>query len=122
MAQDRMLRSIRKIWCPPFLDGDRRPARQLIIPPVSTVECVDCGYQSSGGFGAYLLLARNWANPSVSSLSQSDIGTISNTSRKQVNIALKQFESAGWLKRGYRSMTIVDRAGLTRFIRAKRLD
>ncbi len=55
-------------------------------------------------------------------LSQSDIGTISNTSRKQVNIALKQFEANGWLKRGYRSMTIVDRAGLARFIKGKRLD
>jgi len=55
-------------------------------------------------------------------LSQTDIGTISNTSRKQVNAALKDFEAAGWLKRGYRSMVITDRAGLTRFLKAKRLD
>ena len=55
-------------------------------------------------------------------LSQSDIGTISNTSRKQVNIALKQFEAEGWLKRGYRTMVIINRPGLTRFIREKRLD
>ncbi|MBR0693720.1 Crp/Fnr family transcriptional regulator [Bradyrhizobium lablabi] len=55
-------------------------------------------------------------------LSQSDIGVISNTSRKQVNAALKHFEAAGWLRRGYRSMVITDRAGLTQFIKEKRLD
>ncbi len=55
-------------------------------------------------------------------LSQSDIGTISNTSRKRVNLALKRFESAGFLARGYRSIAITDRAGLLRFIRQKRLE
>lgn len=55
-------------------------------------------------------------------LSQSDIGTISNTSRKRVNLALKRFETTGWLKRGYRSIAITDRAGLLRFIGEKRLE
>ena len=51
-------------------------------------------------------------------LSQSDIGAISHTSRKQVSIALKHFEAAGWLKRGYRSIVIIDRARLQHFLKA----
>jgi CRP-like cAMP-binding protein len=39
-------------------------------------------------------------------LSQTELGTISNTSRKHVNSALHRFEAAGWLTTGYRSITI----------------
>jgi CRP/FNR family cyclic AMP-dependent transcriptional regulator len=53
-------------------------------------------------------------------LSQEDIGTISHTSRKQVSVALKRFEDAGWLKRGYRSIEITDRPRLQRFIRPRK--
>jgi CRP-like cAMP-binding protein len=59
---------------------------------------------------------------SVVPLSQNDIGTIANTSRKQVNVALKRFEKAGWLDRGYRSIVITDRASLLRFTSQKRLE
>jgi CRP-like cAMP-binding protein len=52
-------------------------------------------------------------------LSQGDIGIISHTSRKQVSAALKHFEAAGWLKRGYRSIEITDRARLQRFVKAR---
>lgn len=48
-------------------------------------------------------------------LSQTELGMMSNTSRKQVNAALKSFADAGWLTRGYRSITIKDLEGLQRF-------
>lgn len=48
-------------------------------------------------------------------LSQTELGSMSNTSRKQVNAALKRFADAGWLTRGYRSIIIKDIEGLRRF-------
>jgi CRP-like cAMP-binding protein len=48
-------------------------------------------------------------------LSQTELGLVANTSRKQVNAALRRFEEAGWLRKGYRSIAITDLAGLSRF-------
>lgn len=48
-------------------------------------------------------------------LSQSDLGTIAHASRKQVNAALGKFADAGWLTKGYRSVTLCDMAALGRF-------
>jgi CRP-like cAMP-binding protein len=48
-------------------------------------------------------------------LSQTELGLISNTSRKQVNAALQKFEAAGWLKKGYRSITITSLGDLSQF-------
>lgn len=48
-------------------------------------------------------------------LSQTELGLVSNTSRKQVNAAMRKFEEAGWLKKGYRSITLTDLAGLSQF-------
>lgn len=53
-------------------------------------------------------------------LSQAELGVVSNTSRKQVNAALKQFEAAGWLARGYRTIAITDRQALHRFTERER--
>jgi CRP-like cAMP-binding protein len=48
-------------------------------------------------------------------LAQAALGILSNTSRKTVNGALQRFENAGWVMRGYRSVTITDMERLTKF-------
>jgi CRP-like cAMP-binding protein len=48
-------------------------------------------------------------------LAQAALGILSNTSRKTVNAALQRFEKSGWVKRGYRSITITHMKRLTRF-------
>ncbi len=48
-------------------------------------------------------------------LPQAALGILANASRKTVNAALGRFEKSGWVKRGYRSITITDRIRLTAF-------
>jgi len=48
-------------------------------------------------------------------LAQSALGTLSNTSRKTVNAALHRFAKAGWVKTAYRSVTITNLKGLSRY-------
>jgi CRP/FNR family transcriptional regulator, cyclic AMP receptor protein len=48
-------------------------------------------------------------------LAQAALGMLSNTSRKTVNAALREFAKAGWVKTGYRSVTISDLKALTRY-------
>jgi len=48
-------------------------------------------------------------------LAQAALGILSNASRKTVNAALQRFEKSGWVKRGYRSITITDMKRLTQF-------
>jgi CRP/FNR family cyclic AMP-dependent transcriptional regulator len=48
-------------------------------------------------------------------LAQAALGILSNTSRKTVNAALQRFEKSGWVKRGYRSITITNMKRLTHF-------
>ncbi len=48
-------------------------------------------------------------------LSQQALGILSNTSRKTVNAAMKRFAGAGWLRSAYRSVTLLDLEGLTRY-------
>jgi CRP-like cAMP-binding protein len=48
-------------------------------------------------------------------LAQAALGILANASRKTVNAALQRFEKSGWVKRGYRSITITNMKRLTRF-------
>lgn len=48
-------------------------------------------------------------------LAQAALGILSNVSRKTVNTALQRFSESGWVKTGYRSVTVTDLAGLTRY-------
>lgn len=48
-------------------------------------------------------------------LSQSELGLMAHASRKQVNAALQKFESQGWIKKGYRSVTVCDLQALIEF-------
>jgi CRP/FNR family cyclic AMP-dependent transcriptional regulator len=48
-------------------------------------------------------------------LAQAALGILANTSRKTVNAALQRFEKSGWVKRGYRSITITNMKRLTQF-------
>jgi CRP-like cAMP-binding protein len=51
-------------------------------------------------------------------LSQAALGMLSNTSRKTVNAALRRFEKSGWVKRGYRAITITGMNRLVKFAEA----
>nr|WP_233713991.1 helix-turn-helix domain-containing protein [Aquamicrobium zhengzhouense] len=48
-------------------------------------------------------------------LSQEEIGAMSNTSRKQVNAALRKFAELGWLTASYRQVTVENAAALNAF-------
>lgn len=48
-------------------------------------------------------------------LTQTQLGIMANTSRKQVNVALRRFSEAGWLENTYRSVKIIDMAALHHF-------
>jgi len=48
-------------------------------------------------------------------LAQSALGMLANTSRKTVNAALQRFAEAGWAKTAYRSVTVTNLKGLSRF-------
>lgn len=48
-------------------------------------------------------------------LAQAALGMLSNTSRKTVNAALQRFEKSGWVRRGYRSITITHMKRLTHY-------
>lgn len=48
-------------------------------------------------------------------LAQAALGMLSNASRKTVNAALQRFENSGWVRRGYRSVTITDMQRLTQY-------
>lgn len=45
-------------------------------------------------------------------LSQAALGILANASRKTVNAVLQRFAREGWVKTGYRSITVLDLAGL----------
>lgn len=48
-------------------------------------------------------------------LTQTALGIMSNASRKTVNAALQRFERAGWVKPGYRAITVTDLEGLREY-------
>jgi CRP-like cAMP-binding protein len=48
-------------------------------------------------------------------LAQAALGILANTSRKTVNSVLQRFEKSGWVKRGYRSITITNMKRLAHF-------
>lgn len=48
-------------------------------------------------------------------LAQAALGMLSNTSRKTVNAALQRFAKAGWVNAAYRSITITNLKGLSRY-------
>jgi CRP-like cAMP-binding protein len=48
-------------------------------------------------------------------LTQTALGIMSNASRKTVNAALQRFEKAGWVKSGYRAITITDLEALREY-------
>ncbi|PZQ46456.1 MAG: Crp/Fnr family transcriptional regulator [Rhodovulum sulfidophilum] len=59
-------------------------------------------------------LSRSAAQGRTVPLSQSEIGLMSGTSRKQVNAALARFEAKGWVRADYRAVTVLDARGLAR--------
>jgi CRP-like cAMP-binding protein len=48
-------------------------------------------------------------------IAQAALGMLSNASRKTVNVALQRFAEAGWVTTAYRSITVTNLKGLTRF-------
>jgi CRP-like cAMP-binding protein len=55
--------------------------------------------------------------PATIRLSQAMIGQMSNCSRDRVNLALRKFGEAGWIKVEYRQITVTDLAALEAFTR-----
>ncbi|RKP47137.1 Crp/Fnr family transcriptional regulator [Pararobbsia silviterrae] len=64
---------------------------------------------------ASALQRMTWIGEVPIPLTQSDIGIMTNASRKQVNAAIKRFSEAGWLTSTYRSIHVVDPAALRHF-------
>ena len=52
-------------------------------------------------------------------LTQLDLATMANASRRQVNTILQGFAARGWIAQGYGSVTVLDAAGLRRSLDAK---
>lgn len=50
-------------------------------------------------------------------IAQADLAEMTGLSRKTVNAHLAAFQHAGWITRGYRTITIADRASLERLVR-----
>jgi len=71
---------------------------------------------------ASVLQRTTWIGNTSIPLTQTDLGIMANTSRKQVNAALKRFGEAGWLENSYRSITITDAAALRRFAEGDETD
>ena len=55
-------------------------------------------------------------------LTQTELGTMANASRKQVNAALKRFTDAGWLSHTYRSIAISNVKALRNFAESEKKD
>ncbi|MDU3302552.1 MAG: Crp/Fnr family transcriptional regulator [Enterobacter ludwigii] len=53
-----------------------------------------------------------WAARTPVTLSQESLGTITTTSRKQVNAIIKRFVDDGWIETGYRSITVINPGAL----------
>lgn len=48
-------------------------------------------------------------------ITQAALGMLANASRKTVNVALQRFERSGWVRRGYRSVTVTSMKRLVQF-------
>lgn len=55
-------------------------------------------------------------------LSQTEIGTMANASRKQVNAALQRFEAQGWVENAYRSIVVTKVAELRSYAAGEESD
>lgn len=64
---------------------------------------------------ASVLRRATWIGDRPIPLTQGEIGTMANASRKQVNAALARFVQLGWVKTDYRSITILEVDKLGRF-------
>jgi CRP/FNR family transcriptional regulator, cyclic AMP receptor protein len=56
--------------------------------------------------------------PANIAISQEQLGEIANAARDVVNRALKQFEVKGWISVGYRSVTLLRREEIARFVKS----
>jgi CRP-like cAMP-binding protein len=65
--------------------------------------------------GAVLLRATAGGTHAVP-LPQDAIGDMACATRKQVNLSLKRLAAAGWIAHGYRSVAVIDAAGLRAFV------
>lgn len=63
---------------------------------------------------ASVLHRMSWATDIPISVSQENLGIMTNTSRKQVNVVLQRFVEAGWIDIGYRAITVTDPSALRR--------
>ncbi len=64
---------------------------------------------------ASVLRRMAWTDNASITISQDSLGGLANASRKQTNAALQIFTNAGWILRGYRSITVLNLKALERF-------
>ncbi|OCJ65307.1 transcriptional regulator [Agrobacterium tumefaciens] len=64
---------------------------------------------------ASVLHRTSWAPDEAISVSQENLGVMTNTSRKQVNSTIQHFVDAGWVEIGYRSITVKNPSALRRY-------
>lgn len=63
-----------------------------------------------------------WLTGRAIPLSQSDLAVMSNTSRAQVNSAIRDFEDKGWVEHSYRSVTVTDIESLRSYVSGEDLE
>lgn len=63
---------------------------------------------------AAVLERAGWQKQSIQ-ISQADLGSMANASRKQVNAALARFAASGWIRHSYRMIEVLDAKALMRF-------
>ncbi|MCQ8210238.1 helix-turn-helix domain-containing protein, partial [Cutibacterium acnes subsp. acnes] len=64
---------------------------------------------------ASVLRRMAWTDDTPITISQYSLGIMANASRKQTNAALQRFTEAGWILRGYRSITVLNKKSLENF-------
>lgn len=57
----------------------------------------------------------SWSTDTPVMVSQENLSIITNTSRKQVNIAVQRFEEKGWIEASYRAITVINPDALLQF-------
>lgn len=71
---------------------------------------------------AATLLRSTWSGEERLALTQLELATMANASRRQVNTILQRFAEQGWIAQGYGSVTVLDADGLRRWLTRETVD
>lgn len=82
----------------------------------------DLQKQTASSRIASVLHRMTWASDVAISVSQENLGILTNTSRKQVNATIRRFVEANWVETGYRSITVINPIALQKHAEADAAD